>query len=64
MGVDLEGGSGGWVADIDSPSLEMGSTVAYERARARGPKAGRADASNRDVERRDAMMARSDTGIA
>ena len=41
---------------MDSPSFEMGSTVAYVRASGLWLNAGRAKASSRDVERRDAIV--------
>ena len=41
---------------MDSPSLEIGSTVAYVRDNGLWVSAGRIKASNRDVERRDAIV--------
>ena len=41
---------------MDSPSLEIGSTVAYVRDNGLWVSAGRIKASNRDVEWRDAIV--------
>lgn len=46
------GGTGGWVADMASPTLDNGSTVAYVLVAKEERKTGRVYASRRDVEGR------------
>ena len=52
------GDTGGWVADMASPSLDIGSTVAYALALVaiEERKTGRVQASRRDVEGRRAAI--------
>ena len=54
------GETGGCVADMASPSLDIGSTVAYDRVTRGERNMGRADARRRDVEGRKAAIAEAE----
>lgn len=50
------GETGGWVADMASPTLDIGSTVAYGRVPVEKRNMGREDARRRDVGGRKAAI--------